>query len=293
MPAERRQRLGRGLDSLIPGAARLGASRSEEIPIDRIEVNPYQPRQAFEDLEGLRESIRQSGMLQPVVVARREGGYRLIVGERRLRAVRELGWREIPAVIREVGDEEQLLLALVENLQREDLSPVEEARAYEHLADEFGLTQAEVAERVGKDRSTVANALRLLQLPEEIQGMVQTGELAMGHARALLGMNGSAAQIRLARKAVREGLSVRAVEAAVGEARGEPEARRARKRGAEPAWKAEVGRLERELTMRLGTEVKIRAHRDGTGRLEIRFYSWDDLDRLVEELGVSGEEGAS
>jgi len=189
------RRLGRGLEALLGSATGLASSDDgalKSIPITQIGPNPFQPRQAFnaEDLGELQESLKASGLLQPITVRRRPGkdGFELIAGERRLRAATKLGWKEIPAIIKEIDDKTILTLALVENLQRTDLNPIEEGEGYHQLSREFGLTQQQIAETVGKDRTTIANMLRLLQLPESVRKLLQAGHLTMGHAKVLLGL---------------------------------------------------------------------------------------------------------
>ena len=212
----KRSALGKGIAALIPDVPLLRTSGATELPVAEIQPNPLQPRRQFPaaSLEELAGSLKKHGLLQPVVVSRAPGGgYHLIAGERRWRAARLAGLERISAVVRETeGDADHLALALIENLQREDLTPIEEARAYHHLRAELGLSQEEIAGRVGKDHSTGANALRLLQLPMAVQEMVDSGELSAGHARALAGVGESGRQVGLARRCVREGWSVRDLE---------------------------------------------------------------------------------
>jgi ParB family chromosome partitioning protein len=281
-----RRRLGRGLEALL-GPTREEAEREGslvELPLGAIRPNPYQPRRDVEPtaLEELKSSIRQVGLLQPVVVRPQpggNGGYELIAGERRLRACQDLGWERIPAVRREVDDRTVLTLALIENLQRDDLSPVDEARGYERLIAEFSLMQQEVAEAVGRDRSTVANALRLLKLPESVLQMLHEGLLSVGHARALLALDDARKVTTLAREAVAQGLSVREVEDRVRGGRA-PERRPRLKRGMGPA--PEVRRVEDALRRRLGTDVRVTLRAKGKGQLHVSFYSNDDLARVLE-----------
>ena len=280
-----RRRLGRGLEALL-GPTREEAEREGnlvQLPLKDIRPNPYQPRRDVDPaaLEELKSSIRQAGLLQPVVVRAAPGGdgaYELIAGERRLRACQQLGWERIPAVLREVDDRTLLTLALVENLQRDDLSPVDEARGYDRLLAEFSLTQQEVADAVGRDRSTVANALRLLKLPEPVLQMLHEGLLTVGHARALLALDDARAVTALAREVVAQGLSVRDVEDRVRGGRA-PERRPRLKRGVAAP---EVRRVEDALRRRLGTDVRITLRAKGKGQLHIAFYSNDDLARLME-----------
>lgn len=275
-----KRRLGRGLEALL-GPTTVTEARAEgaltELPIAQIRPNPFQPRQAFDEtaLDELVESMRSSGLLQPIVVRPANGEYELIAGERRLRAARRLGWAEIGAVVRDVDDRTLLTLALVENLQRDALSPIDEARGYQRLIDEFGASQAEVAELVGRDRSTVANALRLLRLPPVVQDLVHQGQLSTGHARALLALADGHHIEQLARRVVHDGLSVRAVEQTVRE-------RRPRKTARRPGVKdADVRRVEDALRRRLGTDVKV-TRRGRGGRITARYYSNDDLARILE-----------
>jgi ParB family chromosome partitioning protein len=278
----------------------------------RIAPNPFQPRREFapEQLAELEESIRQNGLLQPIVVRRATGEtaadgaeWELVAGERRWRAIRRLGWAEVPAIVKEVDDRAMLVLAIVENVQRAELSPIEEALGYRQLIDEFGFTQAEVAETVGRERSTVANLLRLLQLPASVQRMLNEGALSMGHARAILGLEDEREMAALAREAVDGALSVRAVEERVRGRRApapKPAAPSsapafsyaspqgsagASARSAPPAEEhrdPHVRHLEEELQRALGTAVKVRLQGARTGRIEIPFYDADDFDRVLE-----------
>jgi ParB family chromosome partitioning protein len=280
-----RRRLGRGLEALL-GPTREEAEREGslvELAIDDIRPNPYQPRRDVDPtaLEELKASILKAGLLQPVVVrgAGGDGGYELIAGERRLRACQALGWERIPAVKRDVDDRTVLTLALIENLQRDDLSPVDEARGYERLIAEFSLTQQEVADAVGRDRSTVANALRLLKLPAAVLTLLHGGGLSVGHARALLALDDPRAATALANEAVEHGLSVREVEDRVRG--GRAAVRRPRlKKGVGQA--PEVRRIEDALRRRLGTDVRVTLRSKGKGQIHVSFYSNDDLARLLE-----------
>ena len=280
-----RRRLGRGLEALL-GPTREEAEREGslvELAIAQIRPNPFQPRREVDpaSLEELTGSIRQAGLLQPVVVRRVPGGgaYELIAGERRLRACQALGWERIPAVERDADDRMVLTLALIENLQRDDLSPVDEARGYERLIAEFHLAQQEVADALGRDRSTIANALRLLRLPAPVLALIHEGHLSVGHARALLALDDPRALTTLAREAVAQGLSVREVEDRVRG--GRAPARRPRlKKGMGPA--PEVRRIEEALRRRLGTDVRVTLRAKGKGQLHLAFYSNEDLARLLE-----------
>lgn len=281
-----RRRLGRGLEALL-GPSREEAEREGslvELPIQDIRPNPLQPRREVdpEALEELKSSIAQAGLLQPVVVRPSPGGldlYELIAGERRLRACQALGWQKIPAVKRDVDDRTLLTLALIENLQRDDLSPVDEARGYERLIAEFQLTQQDVAVAVGRDRSTVANALRLLKLPDTVLQLLHEGHLSVGHARALLALDDTRVVTKLAREAVAQGLSVRDMEDRVRGGRA-PERRPRMKRGLTPA--PEVRRVEDTLRRRLGTDVRVSLRAKGKGQLHVSFYSNEDLARILE-----------
>jgi ParB family chromosome partitioning protein len=282
-----RRRLGRGLEALL-GPTREEAEREGslvELAIADIQPNPYQPRRDVDPaaLEELTASIRKAGLLQPVVVRRApgqaNGGYELIAGERRLRACQALGWEKIAAVQREVDDRTVLTLALVENLQRDDLSPVDEARGYERLIAEFNLTQQDVADAVGRDRSTVANALRLLKLPAAVLALLHEGGLSVGHARALLALDDPRLATALAKEAVDLGLSVRDVEDRVRGGRA-PVRRPRLKKGMGPA--PEVRRIEDALRRRLGTDVRVTLRAKGKGQIHLSFYSNDDLARLLE-----------
>jgi len=280
--AARRRGLGRGLDALI--AEPTAGAGVLALPVEQLHPNRFQPRARFDDagLDELAESIRAQGVIQPVVVtARKTGGYTLIAGERRWRAAQRAGLTEVPAIVREVaGDRELLELALVENLQRADLNAIEEAEAYETLARRFGLSQEEIAARVGKARPTVTNALRLLKLPPEVADLVRDGRLTAGQARPLLALDGAEAQARLARRAVDQGLTARDLERLVAP----PEAKR-RKR----ARKVEVhtAAAEERLTRRLQTRVEI--HRRGRGgTLRIHFHTEEELMRIYDLLLPKG-----
>ena len=280
------RRLGRGLEALLGPVSREQAERSGdlvELPVTAIRPNPYQPRHEIDQsaLEELAASIQVSGLLQPIVVRSNHGSYQLIAGERRWRAVQRLGWTKIPAVIKDVDDRTLLTLALIENLQRDQLSAVEEATSYQRLIDEFGVSQVEVARLVGRDRSTVANALRLLKLPDEVRGLLHEGKLSEGHARALLSIGDTRLILRAAAEAVEQQWSVREMEE---HARGgRPAARRARGTApsASPA-SLSARKIEDALRKRLGTDIRLTAKRKGRGLLSISYYSNDDLARLLE-----------
>ena len=291
------KRLGRGLEALLGPVSREQAEASgtlRELPVGSLRPNPYQPRTRIDESElaELASSMEASGLLQPVVVRAHGGFYELIAGERRWRAAQRLGWARIPAVVKDADDRTLLTLALIENLQRNDLSPIDEAAGYRRLGDEFELGQAEVARVVGRNRSTITNLLRLLQLPDEVQTMVHEGALSEGHARALLGVADRDRQLALAREAVERGWSVREIEAVVagqrpGSGRG---ARRAGGQAARGAA-ADVKRVEDALRKRLGTDVRVTARRKGRGFVTISYYSNDDLARLLELILGSPFEG--
>ena len=285
MSAQKKSRLGKGLGALIedylePQAEPGAASR---LPLKAIVPNPKQPRRTFSEteLEELAASIEENGLLQPLLV-RPIGGdsdrYELVAGERRLRAVKSLGWDDVPVLVRDVDDDTLLVLALVENLQREALNPLEEAEGYHALAEEYGMTQAEIAQSVGKNRSTVTNMLRLLNLPPSVRKLVEAGELSMGHARALLSLEDSVRISELARKTVREGWSVREVERRVKKGGGKDSgSSRPRTSSKDPLARA----LEEELRATLGAKVLIRANSTNSkGVIEIPFHSSEEFERL-------------
>jgi ParB family chromosome partitioning protein len=302
MSAPKRNALGRGLAALIPGAPAPGgpaptsgiASRrpsdgTRTIAVEEIHPSPGQPRTRFDDarLDELAASIKTQGIIQPLIVRTRRpedgGGYELIAGERRWRAAQRAGLHEVPAVVRDVAPTQAFEMALVENLQREDLNPLEEAAGYQRLVEEFGYTQEQLSDRVGKDRSTVANALRLLRLPESVRGLLAEGRLSMGHARALLGLEAAAAMETLARKIAASELSVRRVEELV---------RRARDGGRAPGPAAPATRtpstsardLAMRLTRTLGTRVEVLEVGQERGQIAIHYHSLDQLDALLERL---------
>ena len=292
------KRLGRGLEALLGPVSREQAEASgalRELPMASVRPNPYQPRTHIDEaaLAELAASIEASGLLQPIVVRPRNGGYELIAGERRWRAVERLGWPRIAAVIKDVDDQTLLTLALIENLQRNDLSPIDEAAGYRRLSDEFRLPQGEIARIVGRNRSTVANLLRLLQLPDEIQAMVHRGELSEGHARALLGVGDAERMLQLARDAATHGWSVREMEALVGGSSRKADAagRTATRKSQRGPVGADVKRVEDALRKRLGTDVRVTARRRGRGFLTISYYSNDDLARLLELITGAPFEG--
>jgi ParB family chromosome partitioning protein len=279
----RQHGLGRGLAALIPGAA-VGV---EEVDPDLIVPNPHQPRAAFseESLQQLVESIREHGVIQPLIVSAGEspGVYQLIAGERRLRAARLAGLTRVPVVVKEAADHELLELALVENLQREDLNALEEAQAYRRLADEFGLTQEAIASRVGRSRTAVANSVRLLGLSDEIKASLAAGEVSEGHARALLGLDSEAARREAWRQVVERGLTVRQTEELV---RHWADAPQTSARPARRDQNPEIASLEEKLRTALGTKVELRRGAKGRGRLVVHFYSDEELESLLRRLEV-------
>jgi ParB family chromosome partitioning protein len=286
-----RKALGRGIGAIIPDVATVFDQKKAplvEIELEKIAPNPNQPRGTFDQktLQELSKSIGERGMLQPVVVRPSGQGFQLIVGERRARAAKLAGLKKIPAMVLEIEqDREMLELALVENLQREDLNPIDQARAYQKLVDDCGLTQEEVSQKVQKDRATVANTLRLLGLPGEVQDLVRAGTVSAGHARALLALENARDQITLAKRIARGDLSVRAVERMVRERRG-PAARVIKV----PAMKSpHIREIEERLQRVLGTAVRI-VSRGKRGRLEIEFYSDDDLDRILGIIAAAAND---
>jgi ParB family chromosome partitioning protein len=279
--ADKRPALGRGLSALIPDApaAPAPAERSLDVDIDLLRPNKFQPRTHMDDsrIDDLSRSIRSNGVIQPIVVRKAENGYEIVAGERRWRASQRAGLLKVPVVVRDIPDDKLLAAALIENIQREDLNPIEEAHAYRRLADEFSLTQEQIAESVGKDRSSVANYVRLLRLPDELRDHVGAGTLSMGHARALLGLPDDAAQLRVGRDVVTKSLSVRETEALV------------KRTTTPPAEKPEDPKdvhtraAEERLRFALGTRVRIVRKGKG-GRVEIDFGDENELHRIYEQL---------
>lgn len=274
--------LGKGLGALLP-------DRAEEvinIDIDRIIPGDRQPRKVFKDtsLNELAMSIKERGILQPIIVSRTgDGTFRLIAGERRWRAASIAGLTKVPAIIKDAASADSLEIALIENIQREDLTPLEMAEAFHRLMNDFALTQEELSAKVGKDRATVANYLRLLKLPDEIKGFINTGSLSMGHARALLSIEGKARQIEAARSIIHKGLSVRESETLAKRL-----SRQGKKRPESRSQKdPQIASLEDRLIRSLGTKVCIH-HKGKRGKIEIEYYSLDELDRLLEVLTEGG-----
>ncbi len=300
-----RKALGKGLSALLPDAPRgeslpaaavealpprlppLPAAGLHEVAIELIDTSPFQPRSYFEaqGLEELAQSIRSGGVVQPVIVRRVGPRYELVTGERRLRAARLAGIGRIPTVIRTLSDEQAVELALIENIQREDLSALEQARAFERLSAQFGLTQEEIAARTGKDRTTVANTVRLLRLPKEVQQLLEEGRITAGHARALLKLeHSSALQIVLGRRMASRRVSVRQAEEMVD--RRLPDAKKEKLRAAvDPNVRAAEEAMQRAL----GTKVRIHPRKGGGGRLEIAYYSLEDFDRIYDRIVPKGE----
>lgn len=280
----RKAGLGRGLEALIPTVSPGETPEYLQIRVDEIEPNPQQPRSRFDEdrLEELSASIREVGVLQPVIVTSGEQGYVLIAGERRWRAAQRAGLETIPAVVRETAPDDTLVEALVENVQRQDLTPLEEAHAYRQLLENYGMTQEQVADRVGKSRPAVSNTLRLLQLPGPVQTMVDSGALSAGHARPLLGLEDHKYALYLAEKAAAEGWSVRQMEDAVRSRREmeDPPETPAKVRQLRPV---EVIELEKRLGDRLGTKVRI-SYRNQKGKVEIRFGSIEELERIYRVI---------
>ncbi|MBN2497688.1 MAG: ParB/RepB/Spo0J family partition protein [Deltaproteobacteria bacterium] len=283
MTAHKRKALGRGLKALIPVSDKARADVGVfECPVESLTPNEKQPRQSFDEakLRELTESVRSQGVIQPLVVRADGGRYQIVAGERRWRAARLAGLKTVPVVVKDLGESQMIEIALIENIQREDLNPLEEAEAYRQLVDEYGLTQEQLAKRVGRQRSTVANALRLLKLPEDVQNYLLTGELSMGHARALLGLENSSAQKAMARKVVRGQLSVRACEDLVRGGQQEPEKRRAKRI---KKYTPSQRRLVESLQRRLGTKVDLCSGTKG-GRLVIHYYNPQELDRILDVI---------
>jgi len=303
-------RLGRGLSSLISSDLRLAESsrpvdspspEANQIPtslptpsatrvlmvaVTSVRNNPAQPRKTFhvEQLNSLAESIKRNGTLQPIIVRPAGSGYELVAGERRLRAASLAGLAEIPAVVRPVRDDEMLELALIENIQRSDLNPIERARAYHSLTEKHGLSHEQIASKTGEDRATVANYIRLLSLSEEIQDMVASGDLSTGHAKAILGISDIILQYKLAQNALQGKWSVRQMEAAVAKTRKAPDA------GSAPDQRPAVRDVEQRLSAALGTRVRIHEGRKRhTGRVVVEYYNLDDFERITARLGLTNE----
>jgi ParB family chromosome partitioning protein len=294
MADKRRPALGRGMAALLsnaapppstaPVAAPLPPGRAVlQLPVEAVERNPEQPRKRFDEakLAELAASIREHGVVEPILVRKEGSKYRIVAGERRWRAAQRAGLREVPAIVREATDKEAFEIALVENLQRADLNAIEEAEAFDVLAKEYGLTQEQIATRVGKERSSVANALRLLKLPEEVRESVQAGQLDMGHARALLGLEDAEVIRKTAQRAIREGLSVRALEGLIRSLTKKPG-----KKDGPPEESASVRDLTNRLNRRLGARCRVVQRSPSAGKLEIEYTSLDELDGILERIGA-------
>lgn len=275
-----RRALGKGIEALFPGPLAPASSVDVTVPLDEVVANPEQPRRSFdpEALASLAGSIGRHGLLQPLVVRRVGGGYELVAGERRLRAAKLAGLERVPVIVREAAPGERLELALIENLQRENLTALEEAEAYRHLIDAYGLTQEEIALRVGKSRPAITNALRLLGLPDTVKSQLESGELSAGHARAVLAIEGVSERTQFADEVAARRLSKSEAERLATARRTRPAPRRERSSG-----DTLIHGLAEELTRSLGTRVRI-ARRGRGGAIEIEFYSDAELDRLIEVL---------
>jgi len=297
---KQRKALGKGLAALLPGktigpttgaavaTAAISGPAPTILPVDAIQPNPMQPRVVFQHdrLEELAASIRVNGIIQPLIVRRHEGQYQLIAGERRWRAAKLAGLKDVPVVLQEIADPLLLELALIENIQREDLNAIETAQAYDRLGRELGLSQEEIGRRTGKDRSSIANALRLLKLPAEVQLLLAEHRLSMGHARAVLGLPTAEQQIEISEKAAAQGLSVRQVEALVQELTSDrPRKERNKDAAVDPNVRAAVDELERAL----GTRVRIVELSEQRGRIEIEYFSQAELDRLFQHIVRSNQ----
>lgn len=285
-------RLGKGLGALLGDVLETptdAAHPVRTVPLADIRPNRFQPRQDFDDaaIADLRASIEANGLLQPIVVRRTDPGYELVAGERRWRAMQDLGWESAPAIVRDLSDEAMLVLALVENIQRENLNAIEEAVAFQQLIDGFGFTQKEVAGRLGRDRSTISNALRLLSLPGEVRDLVETGRLTAGHARAVLAVDGEAGQVALARAIVKEGMSVREAERrarrSTATGAGGGDSRSQGRRHDSPVARRAATLLGRSL----GTGVEVRLSGKESGEIRIPFHDADDFERLLRRLLAS------
>ncbi len=280
-----RKALGRGLSALFNQTGAATESELVELTVDQLDPTPYQPRQYFDDarLEELAASIRSNGILQPIVVRRQGERFEIIAGERRWRAAQKAGIVRVPCVIKDVPDGKVLELSLIENIQREELNPIEEASAYHRLIEQLNVTQEEIAQRVGKDRSSIANSLRLLKLPEAIQRLVEDAKLSMGHARALLGLESAELQQAAAQEVLNKGLSVRATEELVKQVRDGGTTSRRGVAAALQSENANIVAAESKLSKRLDAPVKIKLSQAG-GTIEIKFSSSEDLMRIFDAL---------
>ena len=296
MAAPKKKGLGKGLDALFANTEintkEIEISNTAEnvengisyININDIKPNEGQPRKTFDEekIGELADSIQEHGLIQPIVLRRAAKGYEIVAGERRWRACRKAGLKEVPCIIKELTDEENMLIAIIENMQREDLNPIEEAEGLNQMIVTYGLTQAEVSKSVGKSRPYITNVLRLLKLPEEVRALVSGGELSAGHARAIAGVSGKAAQIKIADKIVKEGLSVRETEKLIKEL--DTPVKPAKRK---PEKNADVKRVEEDLKAVLGTRVNL-AQSGKKGKIEIEYYSREELERLIELLKTLG-----
>lgn len=273
--------LGKGLKALIPDdvIVRSAERGTTQINVGEIIPGRFQPREVFDPskLKELILSIKEKGILQPIIVRPKQDGYELIAGERRLRAAKEIGFSQVPAIIKDVKDDEAIEIALIENIQRDDLNPIEEAKGYKRLSDEFSLTQEVISEKVGRDRTSVTNSLRLLKLPQKIQEEIYLGRISTGHAKAILMLDSEQAQLELCNKIIKRGLSVREAEYYVKRRLAGPSRRKARRHH------PEVRALEEELQKILGTKVTL-MHHQKRGKIIIEYYSNEDLDRLLNIL---------
>lgn len=300
------RRLGRGLSSLIsipadtpdhPQPESLGADPSQvaatnSLRVDQLRPNPFQPRKDMDpqELKALSESIRTAGILQPIIVRPTQGGHEIIAGERRWRAAQMVGLSEVPVVVREASDEQMLELALVENIFRDDLNPIERAMGYKQYCEQFKLSTEEVAQRLGEDRSTVANYIRLLELPTDVKDWVAAGQLTMGHARCLLGLKALADLIQTAKMAIDRDLSVRALEQLVRDKIAARESATKPPAPTKDAKRPQIRSLEQSFAQSLGTKVDIaESRRKGSGKIVIHYHNLDDFDRIAGKLGIPTE----
>lgn len=272
--------LGKGLGALIPESEDKVQNGVVELKITEIEPNDKQPRKAFDDiaLNELAESIKEHGVVQPIIVRKMGSGYQIVAGERRWRASRLAGKKTIPAIIKDYSNLEVMELALIENLQREDLNSIEEAMAYKSLIEEYNLTQEEIAKKIGKSRPAIANALRLLQLPDEIKAMVAEGKITEGHARALLAIDGKKKQLEIAERIINQQMNVRQVEKLAKEKK-----KKEKTEALPDEYQLEINQIEERLKAALGTKVTIQ-HKKNKGKIEIEYYSNEELDRILELL---------
>lgn len=272
--------LGKGLGALIPENEEKVQNAIVELKVTDVEPNDKQPRRVFDDqaLTDLSESIKEHGVVQPIIVRQVENGYQIIAGERRWRASRLAGKKTIPAIVKECSNLEVMELALIENLQREDLNSIEEAQAYKSLIEEYNMTQEEISKKIGKSRPAIANSLRLLQLPQKIKEMIAEGKITQGHARALLAIDGEKKQLEVAEKVISQQLNVRQIEKMAKDTKSKE------KKETQPdGYQIEINHLEERLKAALGTKVSIQ-YKNNKGRIEIEYYSNEELDRIIELL---------